>query len=93
MRNNERHLRCEQFTYEDVMSISRVILETEAVNVEFDCGRVEVWDVEENVMYEFSEVLAMIGYMNFTDRCVSICATGYQYGFEDRWDVLVIEED
>lgn len=93
MRNNERHLRCEQYTYDDAMSICRQILETDAINIEFNCGRVEVWDVEEDRMYEFGEVLAMDRYDGFTNRCTSICATGYQYDFDDRWDILVIEED
>ena len=93
MRNNERRLRCEQYTYEDAMSICRTVLETDAVNVEFNCGAVEVMDIEENRMYDFADIVAMGGIDGFTNRCVAICATGYQYGFENNWDILVIEEE
>lgn len=81
-------LKCVALTYDEAMSICRRVLETDAVGIEFDCGRVWAKNLDYDREYEMPEIIAQAG-LGFTDRCDVICATGYQYFI---WDIVVMED-
>ncbi len=87
-----KYLKCAAMTVQEAYGLAKDVLLTADFDIDFDCGRVCAVERKDGLQTDLRDIVAKSGWKGFGPDVQVFCATGYQYGFEDKWDILAVEE-